>query len=125
MSAYRFSSCLATQMQRFVDLRRLCGTDYHSQTRLLGYFDRFLVQQDFCLTYLTHEIADRYQQSIAMLAPRTKGNRISVLCQFGKYLATDNPQSYVPRPLKMIRSCCLRSNLDPPSAGRRTHLTGI
>ncbi len=47
MSACRFSSCLAAQMDRFINLRRLSGTDYHSQTRLLEYFDRFLVQQGF------------------------------------------------------------------------------
>jgi site-specific recombinase XerD len=104
MSAYRFSSCLAAQMQIFVDLRRLSGTDYSSQARLLGYVDRFLVQHDFCLPYLTREITDRYQQSLTMLAPRTQGNRISVLRQFCEYLATGNPQSYVPRPLKTIRS---------------------
>jgi site-specific recombinase XerD len=104
MSEQRFSSSLAVQMERFVDLRRLSGTDYYSQARLLGYFDRFLVQQYFCLTYLTREITDRYQQSLTMLAPRTQGNRMSVLRQFCEYLATGNPQSYVPRQLKMIRS---------------------
>ena len=104
MSTYRFSSCLAAQMQRFVDLRRLSGTDYHSQARLLGYVDQFLVQHDFCLTYLTREITDRYQQGLTTLAPRTQGNRVSVLRQFCEYLATGNPQSYVPRPLKTIRS---------------------
>lgn len=104
MNAYRFSSCLATQMERFVDLRRLSGTDYHSQTQLLEYFDRFLVQQDFYIPYLTPEITDRYQQGLTILAPRTQGNRMSVLRQFCEYLATGNPQSYVPRSLKMIRS---------------------
>jgi site-specific recombinase XerD len=104
MSAQKFSSCLATQMEKFVDLRRLSGTDYHSQTRLLEYFDRFLVQQHFCLPYLTCEITDRYQQGLTILAPRSQGNRISVLRQFCKYLATGNPQSYVPRPQKIIRS---------------------
>ncbi len=104
MSAQQFSSCLATQMKRFVDLRQLSGTDYHSQTLLLVYFDRFLVQQDFCLPYLTCEITDRYQKSLTMLAPRTQDNRISVLRQFCEYLATGNPQSYVPRPRKIIRS---------------------
>jgi site-specific recombinase XerD len=104
MNAQQFSSCLATQMEKFVDLRRLSGTDYHSQTQLLGYFDRFLVQQHFCLPYLTCEITDRYQQDLTMLAPRTKGNRVGVLRQFCEYLATGNPQSYVPRPLKIIQS---------------------
>jgi site-specific recombinase XerD len=104
MSAQQFSSCLAAPMKTFVDLRRLSGTDYYSQARLLEYVDRFLVQHDFCLSYLTREITDRYQQSLTMLAPRTQGNRISVLRQFCEYLATGNPQSYVPRPLKTIRS---------------------
>ena len=103
MSAYRFSSCLTDKMQRFVDLRRLSGTDYNSQARLLGYFDRFLVQQNICLPYLTNDITDRYQQGIAMLAQRTRENRMSVLRQFCEYLATEHPQSYVPRSLKTIR----------------------
>lgn len=104
MSAYRFSSCLAVQMERFVDLRRLSGTDYHSQTQLLGYFDRFLVQQDFYLPYLTREICDLYQQGLTLLAPRSQGNRMGVMRQFCEYLAAGNPQSYVPRPQKVIRS---------------------
>lgn len=104
MSAQRFSSCLAAPMEKFVDLRRLSGTDYYSQARLLGYVDRFLVQHDFCLPYLTGEITDRYQQSLTMLAPRSQGNRMSVLRQFCEYLATGNTQSYVPRPLKIIPS---------------------
>ncbi len=91
-------------MERFVDLRRLSGTDYHSQTRLLIYFDRFLVQRDYSLSCLTREIIDRYQQCLTMLAPRTRGNRMGVLRQFCEYLSTGNPQSYVPRPLKMIGS---------------------
>jgi site-specific recombinase XerD len=103
MSEQRFSSCLAARMQRFVDLRRLSGTDYGSQARLLGYVDRFLVQHDFCQSYLTREIADRYQQSLALLAQRSKENRMSVLRQFCEYLATDNPQSYVPRLMKTIQ----------------------
>lgn len=104
MSAYQFSSCLAVQMDRFVYLRRLAGTDYHSQTRLLGYFDRFLVQQDFSVSYLTREIIDCYQESLTTLAPRTRGNRMSVLRQFCEYLSTKSPQSYVPWPLKAIQS---------------------
>lgn len=104
MSVCRFSSCLAVQMDRFVNLRRLSGTDYHSQTLLLGYFDRFLVQQSFERPYITREISELYQQGLTTLAPRTQGNRMSVLRQFCEYLAVSNPQSYVPRTLKIIRS---------------------
>ena len=104
MSAYRFSSCLAAQMDRFINLRRLSGTDYHSQTRLLEYFDRFLVQQGFNRPPITREITDSYQQGLTMLAPRTQGNRMCVIRQFCEYLTGSDPQNYVPGPLKMIRA---------------------
>lgn len=42
-----FQSLLAVQIQNFINLRRLSGTDYQSQAQLLGYFDRFLVNTDF------------------------------------------------------------------------------
>ncbi len=104
MSARKFSSCLAAQMDRFINLRRLSGTDYHSQSRLLEYFDRFLVQQSFNRPYITRNITDSYQQGLTTLAPRTQSNRMCVLRQFCEYLAGSNPQGYVPRPLQMIRS---------------------
>jgi len=104
MSASSFSSCLATQMKRFINLRRLSGTDYHSQTRLLEYFDRFLVQQGFNRPQITREITDSYQQGLTTLALRTQNNRMCVIRQFGEYLAGSDPQSFVPRPLLMIRS---------------------
>jgi len=104
MSISRFSSCLAAQMDRFINLRRLSGTDYHSQTRLLEYFDRFLTQQGFNRPPITREISDSYQQSLTTLAPRTRSNRMCVIRQFCEYLAGSDPQSYVPGPLQMIPS---------------------
>ena len=85
MSAYRFSSCLAAQMDRFINLRRLSGTDYHSQTRLLEYFDRFLVLQGFNGPHITREITDSYQLGLTTLAPRTQGNRMCVIREFCEY----------------------------------------
>jgi len=104
MNTCRFSSCLAPQMDRFINLRRLSGTDYHSQTLLLEYFDRFLIQHDFNWPHITREITDSYQQGLTTLAPRTQGNRMCVIRQFCKYLAGSDPQNYVPGPLKMVRS---------------------
>ena len=40
-----FHSFLADAIRRFIDLRRLSGTDYHSQALLLGAFDRFVAAQ--------------------------------------------------------------------------------
>jgi len=102
MSVSRFSSCLAAQMDRFINLRRLSGTDYHSQTRLLECFDRFLTQQSFNRPPITREITDSYQQSLTRLAPRSRSNRMCVIRQFCQYLAGSDPQSYVPGPLQMI-----------------------
>jgi len=91
-------------MDRFINLRRLSGTDYHSQTRLLECFDRFLTQQSFNRPPITREITDSYQQSLTRLAPRSRSNRMCVIRQFCQYLAGSDPQSYVPGPLQMIPS---------------------
>ena len=79
MSAWTLCSCLAPQIEAFINLRRLSGTDYHSQAQLLGYFDRFLVEQGIQQPRVTREICDRYQNSLSALAPRTQGNRFGVV----------------------------------------------
>jgi hypothetical protein len=45
MKALKLQSCLAPQIQSFIRLRQLSGTDYQSQAQMLGYFDRFLVEK--------------------------------------------------------------------------------
>jgi site-specific recombinase XerD len=104
MSALKFDSCLATQIQCFIDLRRLSGTDYQSQARLLGYFDRFLVEQELSEPRITRQITDEYQRSLERLAPRTRGNRFCVVRQLCEYLARADPLTYVPEPHSMFPS---------------------
>jgi len=70
MRALKLKSCLATQIQALIDLRRVSGTDYQSQARLLGYFDRFLVEQNVSDPRNTREIIDAYQQSLGVLVHR-------------------------------------------------------
>jgi len=41
----KFYSCLAVQIQNFTNLRRLSGTDYQSQARLLGYSPALYLHQ--------------------------------------------------------------------------------
>lgn len=96
MSGYKRCSCLATQIEKFIALRRLSGADYRSPAQLLEYFDRFLVEQERSEPRLTREITDRYQHSLARLAPRSRGNRLCVVKQFGEYLARTDALSYVP-----------------------------
>jgi len=104
MKEVTFSSCLAGYMRSFVALRQLSGTDYQSQARLLSYFDRFLVAEDFTQRYVDAEVVQRYVAGMGALAPRTRCNRVSVLRQFCCDLATVEPRCHIPEPLRCIRS---------------------
>ncbi|MBW2579644.1 MAG: tyrosine-type recombinase/integrase [Deltaproteobacteria bacterium] len=104
MSALNLHSCLAAQIQNFINLRCLSGTDYQSQAQLLGYFDRFVLEQQLSEPRITREITECYQQSLSHLAPRTRYNRFCVAKQLCEYLARNDPLSYVPEPLKVIPS---------------------
>ena len=55
------------------------GTDYHSQAKLLRYFDRFVAKQHLSEPRITPPITQAYQQSLSQLAPRTQHNRFGVL----------------------------------------------
>jgi len=99
MRAWVFNSCLAAQISTFIELRRLSGTNYDSQARLLGYFDRFLVGQDVHQPCITRDICDGYQNSLSGLASRSQGNRFCVVRQLCKYLARTDPHNYIPEAL--------------------------
>jgi site-specific recombinase XerD len=104
MSPWKLHSCLAAQIQNFIHLRRLSGTDYQSQAQLLGYFDRFLLEQQLSEPRITREITDGYQKSLSHLAPRTRSNRFCVVRQLCEYLARSDPRGYVPEPLRVLPS---------------------
>ena len=104
MKTFRLRSPLASQIQDFINLRRLSGTEYQSQTQLLGYFDRFLLNQHLSKSHISQEITERYLHSLSHLAPRTRYNRFCVVRQLCQYLARSDPLSYVPEPLKGIPS---------------------
>ncbi len=96
VSTIEFTSCLGSRMEKFCALRRLSGTDYLSQTRLLGYFDKFLVEQNFEGNSMTADLVDLYMRGISGLAPRSQSNRLCVIRQFCIYLCQFQPNSYVP-----------------------------
>ena len=100
MKALTLQSPLAPWMQSFIALRRVSGLDYDSQARLLGYFDRFLVEQHLGEPRLTRTLLERYQKTLVRLSPRTRANRFGVVRQFCMYLAQRDPQSYVPEPIR-------------------------
>jgi site-specific recombinase XerD len=96
MSTWKLCSSLAAPMEAFIALRRASGTDYRSGAQLLRYFDRYLVDARLNPSRLTREITDRYQETLARLAPLTRAGRLCVLKQFGEYLARIDAFSYVP-----------------------------
>lgn len=100
MSTWMLCSCLASQIETFIKLRQLSGSDYRSQAQLLSYFDRFLVDQGVKQPRITCEICDRYQQNLTRLAPRSRSNRISVVRQLSEYLALTDPNNYIPEPFR-------------------------
>jgi site-specific recombinase XerD len=104
MRPLTFQTPLAAQIQNFINLRRLSGTDYQSQAQLLGYFDRFLVKEHLVEPRITRKIVDRYLESLSHLAPRTCFNRFCVVKQLCQYLARNDPLGYVPDPLRGIPS---------------------
>jgi len=97
-------SLLAVQIQNFINLRRLSGTDYQSQAQLLGYFDHFLVEEHLSEPRITRETMEHYLENLSHLAPRTLYNRFCVVKQLCEYLARNDPLGYVPDPLRVIPS---------------------
>ena len=104
MNVLKLQSPLAVNIQNFINLRRLSGTDYQSQAQLLGYFDRFLVEQHLSEPYITREITERYIESLSHLAPRTRYNRFCVVKQLCEYLSRNDPLGYIPEPFRVIPS---------------------
>lgn len=102
MQTIKFYSCLSREIDRFVELRRLSGTDYSSQARLLMYFDRFLIEQYPNDLTVTRHITDHYLQSISHLHPRSQFNRFSVVRQICRYISQTDPCCYIPESMKCI-----------------------
>ena len=104
MQTIELHSWLSKQIGRFIELRRLSGTDYSSQTRLLGYFDSFLVKQHPNESSITRHIIDDYLLSLSHLRPRVQFNRFCVVRQVCKYIAQTDPYCYVPGSMKCVTS---------------------
>ena len=102
MKALKLQSCLAAQIQSFISLRQLSGTDYQSQARLLGYFDRFLVKEKIRQPRLSQQITESYQHTLSHLTPRAQSNRSCVVRQLCEYLSRTDPLTHVPEPLRTI-----------------------
>ncbi len=104
MRALKLHSCLAPQIQSFISLRQLSGTNYQSQAQMLGYFDRFLVEEKVSEPRLTPKITEGYQRTLSHLSARVQSNRFCVVRQLCEYLSRTDPLGHVPEPLRRIPS---------------------
>ena len=102
LNTLKLTSPLALPIQNFIRLRQLCGRDYRSQGRLLGCFDRFLVQEEVKNTRITRQIIERYQSALSHLTPRDQANRLCVVRQLCQYVARNDPNTFIPEPMKTI-----------------------
>ncbi len=100
MKETSFKSSLARLICRLIELRQITGSDYHGQTLLLRYFDRFLVEQKFTGIRLTREIIEAYDKTLSHLAPRGRANRMCVVRQLCEYLSRSDPLTFVPESLR-------------------------
>ena len=96
MRTRKLRSCLAEKMQCFIDLRRLSGSDYQSQARLLGYFDHFLVEQRVTEPRIPRDITDAYQQRLGRLCRRSQENRLGEAFALNlEYFHRDQPSLWI------------------------------
>ena len=95
MKSIKFTSSLAEEMKKFTELKRVCGTDYFSPAKLLCYFDRHLVRQQFEGKILKASDFQSYFDTINHLHSRSFANRYSVLRQFSAWLNQRQPLSFV------------------------------
>lgn len=104
MQTIELHSWLSGQIDRFIDLRRLSGSDYSSQARLLGYFDRFLVEQYPHESFITRHMIDHYMQSLSHLRPRVRFNRFCVVRLLCRYIALTEPRCHVPESMRCVNA---------------------
>ena len=94
-----FFSVLADRFSDFLSFRRAGGVDSPSQIQLLRHFDSFLYQERFQGPWPTREVVERYLATAQHLHPGTRGNRISLLRQFCRYLRQLEPECFIPEQL--------------------------
>ena len=92
-----FASPLAGQIRRFLRLKRARGCRYKEEERMLHDLDRFLAR---CLPkrdpVMTDEINRAYLARRGNESETPRGNRLSLIREFCKFLALEDPRTSVP-----------------------------
>ena len=99
-------SCLAVPIRRFIQLRQLSGTDYHTQALLLFYFDRFLVAQKVTGSQLTRQIVEAYEKTLSRrshCSVQRPCRHMKPTCSYSDYLSPTYANHYARYPIFAVR----------------------
>ena len=94
-----FSSPVASALRRFLEFKRAAGYRYHGEMEELARLDRFLIPHlaaddpVISLEVIRAYVARRGQESDS-----TQGNRLSLIRQFCRFLALEQPRTAIPGP---------------------------
>ena len=96
MKTFSFHSWLAEDIRRFIQWREVLGRDPYWQSKLLRYFDRFLVDEQLAGPPLTAEITERYFDSLDHLSTSTRRNRSAVVRKLCAYIHQTDEGCHIP-----------------------------
>ncbi len=103
-----FVSSLAKPFNAFVAVKRVSGTDYLSQTRLLKQFDRFLQSRDYLHSIIVTTIFNDYLATLSHLSKRARDNHLCVIRQVCHFIAQTDQRCYIPIAVETSSSFQLR-----------------
>jgi integrase len=120
-SGNKFSSPLREQLYRFLEIKRAVGYKYIEEERCLFVLDKFLqsviVNQPAVITY---DIAKQYLARWDNECDTTRSHRLSLLRQFCRFLALEQPNTFVPpKQFLGIRRCSFTPRILTREEGKR------
>ena len=99
-----FGGPYAKHLEEFVNYKHALGYKYHSEAKMLRYFDSFCGRAGTTSKVPTKELIDAFFDANPQHTQKTKSNFLCMMRQFGQYLKTQGYSVYIPSPFKTIRS---------------------
>jgi integrase len=95
-----FTSALASQLERFLALKRTLGYRYRDESRLLRELDQFLTTRlpSTSDPVLTLAIARDYVARRGIESDATRAHRLTIVREFSRFLRLDDARTEVPGP---------------------------
>jgi integrase len=99
-----FVGPFAKLCEGFVSHKQALGYKYHSEAKMLRYFDCFCRQFDSVGEIPSKELVDAFFEANPQHTPKTKANFLCTMRQFGEYLNALGNNAYIPSPTKSVKS---------------------